>query len=135
MKSKRKIPWRNKTPHGWWIASYVQRIEWKDRRPLTDRSRCLYWENTIILEAKDREAAFRKATALAKNSATGRSERIGDSPGRLGRWVLEGFTSLLPIYEPLADGAEILWCESRNKSLAAMRKRIKSKGKLEAFED
>jgi hypothetical protein len=102
---------------------------------VTNRSRCLYWENTVILKAKDREVAYRKATALAKNSATGKWELSGDPPSRLGRWVFEGLTSLLPIYEPLEDGAEVLWCESKNKTLGALRRRVKPKGKLEAFED
>lgn len=135
MKSKRKIPWRNKTPYGWWIASYAQRFEWKDDRRPTNRSKCLYWENTVILKAKDREVAFRKVTVLAKRSATGKWELLGDPPGRPGRWVLEGLTSLLPIYEPLEDGAEVLWHESRNTTLGTLRRRIKPKAKLEAFED
>ena len=135
MKSKSKVPWRNKTPYGWWIASYVQRMEWKNARPVTNRSRCLYWQNTVILKAKDREIAFRKAKALAKGNATKKWELLGDPPGRLGRWVFEGLTSLLPIYEPLEDGAEVLWREYSNKTLGALRRRIKAKGKLEAFED
>jgi len=135
MKSKRKSPWRNKSPNGWWIASYIQRFQWKDDRPSTNRSRCLIWENTIILKAKTREVAFRKATVLAKSSATGKWELLGDPPGRPGRWVLEGFTSLLPIYEPLQDGAEVLWSEYRKKSLGTLRRRIRPKGKLEAFVD
>jgi hypothetical protein len=135
MKPKLRVPWRNKTPYGWWIASYVQRMEWKDARPVNTRSRCLYWENTVILKAKDREMAFRKAQALAKRSATGKWELLGNPPGRFGRWIFEGLTSLLPIYEPLEDGAEVLWCEYNNKTLGALRRRIKHKSKLEAFED
>jgi hypothetical protein len=135
MKSKRTIPWRNKTPYGWWIASYVQRFEWKAGQPPTNRSKCLCWENTIILKAKDREVAFQKATFLAKKSATGKWELLGDPPGRPGRWILEGLTSLLPIYEPLEDGAEVLWSESKGKTLGTVRRRIKPKRRLEAFED
>ena len=135
MKPKREIPWRNKTPYGWWIASYVERFEWKADRQPTNRSKRLCWENTVILKAKNREVAFRKANVLAKRSATGKWALHGDPPGRPGRWVLEGLTSLLPIYEPLEDGAEVLWSEYRNKTLGTLRRRIKPKGKLEAFED
>jgi hypothetical protein len=135
MSTKRKVPWRNKTPYGWWIASYIQRFEWKDARPATSRSRCLFWENTVILKAKDRDVAYQKATVLAKESATGKWELLGDPPSRPGRWVFEGLTSLLPIYEPLEDGAGVLWCESRNKTLGALRRRVKPKGRLEAFEE
>jgi len=110
-------------------------MEWKVAPRLTNRSRCLFWENTVILKAKDREVAFRKATALAKSNATGTWELLGDPPGRLGRWIFEGITSLLPIYEPLQDGAEVLWSEYKNKTLGVLRRRIKSKATLEAFED
>jgi hypothetical protein len=68
-------------------------------------------------------------------SATGKWELLGDPPGRLGRWVFEGLTGLLPIYEPLEDGSEVLWCEYKNKTLGTLRRRIRLKGKLEAFED
>ena len=135
MGSKRKIPWRNRTPYGWWIASYLQRFEWKGSPPKSARSRCLAWENTIVFRAGNRDLAYGKAVVLAKRSAAGQWERMGDPPGRLGRWVFEGFTSLLPIYEPLEDGAEVLWTEFRTKSIGTLRKRIKPKGRLESFED
>jgi hypothetical protein len=135
MKSKQKIPYRNRSPYGWWIASYVQRFEWKGAKPVTARSRPLCWENTVILKARDREVAFRKATGLGQSSATGKWELLGDPPGRLGRWVFEGLTSLLPIYDPLEDGAEVLWFEYKATGLGALRRRIKPKAKLETFQD
>jgi hypothetical protein len=61
-------------------------------------------------------------------------ERLGAAPGRSGRWVFEGFTSLMPIYEPM-DGAEVLWSEFPNITIGALRRRVKPKGKLEVFED
>ncbi len=79
--------------------------------------------------------AFRKATAIAKESAAGKWELLGNPPVDLGRWVLEGLTSLMPIYEPLEDGAEILWAELGHKTLGAVRRLIKPKGELEAFRD
>lgn len=135
MKSTSKIPWRNQTPYGWWIASYIQRFEWSAAKPATNRSKPLCWENTVVLQAKNREIAFRKANALAKMSATGKWQLLGDPPGRVGRWVFEGLTSLLPIYDPLEDGAEVLWVEYANTTLGSLRRRIKSKAKLEVFKN
>ncbi|HEX4051110.1 MAG TPA: DUF4288 domain-containing protein [Steroidobacteraceae bacterium] len=135
MKSSSKIPWRSQTPHGWWIAAYLQRFEWKGAKPATNRSRPLCWENTVILKAKNREIAYRRANALAKSSASGKWQLLGEPPERVGRWVFEGLTSLLPIYDALEDGAEVLWVEHTNKALGHLRRRIKPKGRLEVFED
>jgi Domain of unknown function (DUF4288) len=133
--TKSKVPWRNRSPYGWWVASYVQRFEFKDRRPTSQNSRCLVWENTILLRAKTRETAYKKAVAFAQKSSPARWTPHGDPPGRLGRWVNEGLTSLLPIYERIEDGSEILWSEHRNVTLAGVRRRVKSKHSLEIFDD
>lgn len=133
MKFSRKVPWRNHAPHGWWIASYLQRFEWKGAKPTTRRSKPLCWEHTVILTAKDRDSAFRKAIALGRSSATGKWQLLDEPPGQLGRWIFEGLTSLLPIYDSLEDGAEVLWQEHTHKTLGSLRQRIKPKAKLEVF--
>jgi hypothetical protein len=53
----------------------------------------------------------------------------------LGRWVLEGLSDLVPIYEPLRHGAEILWAEHRNTTIGWTRRRVKNKHELEVFND
>lgn len=135
MVSKRGIPWRNRSPVGWWIASYIQRLEWKDSPPRTSRSRCLAWENTIVIKATDRQSAHRKAIRFGKRSANDKWETLGEPPGRLGRWVFEGITSLLPIYEPLDDGSEILWNEHSSITIESVRRRVRPKLSLETFQD
>jgi hypothetical protein len=135
MTMKRKMPWRNKSPYGWWTASYIQRFEWKSAPPIRPRSRCLAWENTILIHAKGREAAHGKAIKFAERSANSKWELLGDPPGRLGRWVLEGLTELLPIYEPIQDGSEIFWTEYSSAAITTLRRRIKTKGKLGVFQD
>jgi len=37
------------------------------------------------------------------------------------RWVFEGITELLPVYERLQDGAEIMWAEKESVKLSALR--------------
>jgi hypothetical protein len=127
------IPYRNKTPYGWWVASYIERQEWLDSSPTSDRSRCIAWENTIILQAPDREAAYQKAIDIGSlsNGTTFQNE----DGTRNGRWVFEGLTSLLPIYDKLEDGAEILWQEHDGKTMGKIKSYIKQKHELEVFED
>ncbi len=127
----KKIPFRNHSPHGWWIASYIERPQWDDEPKPSNDTRCKAWENTIILKAKDREAAYKKVLRLTKS----RSD-FGDAKGRrTGRWVFEGITSLLPIYDELTDGAEVLWIEYRNRKYKTIKSWTKQKMELEVFDD
>lgn len=130
-----KIPQRNQSPFGWWLASYIQRFEFKDAQPKSLSARCLAWENTILVKAKNRELAYRKAVAIGKQNSAVKWSRYGSPPGRLGRWKFEGITSFVPIYEELQDGSEISWDEHRGTTLGAVRKRVKSKQELDTFED
>jgi hypothetical protein len=130
---KKKIPFENRSPHGWWIAAYVTRFEYYDEDKKNLNRRCLAWENTIILKAKDRNEAYRKAVRLGK-LANGQEMWEADS-GRKGAWRFEGLTSLLPIYEELEDGAEVMWRKYANRTVKKIRALAKPKEKLEAFDD
>lgn len=130
---KNGIPHRNHSPHGWWIATYIERAAWDDEPDPAPKSRCLTWQNTIILQAPDREAAYAKAVSLASTYSAEFDDGAVD--GRKGHWVFEGLTSLLPIYDELEDGAEILWVEHRNRTVQKIRSWVKQKDELEAFDD
>jgi hypothetical protein len=134
MPRKATVPWRNRSPYGWWLASYIVRLEFRGESPRSLRARCLAWENTIIVRGKSRDAAYRRALTVGK-LGTGKFERLGDPPGRLGRWVFEGLTSLIAIYEPLEDGSEVLWTEYQGITLGRIRRMAKPKRRLESFID
>ncbi|WP_408952926.1 hypothetical protein [Lysobacter sp. Hz 25] len=76
--------------------------------------------------------AYDKAVALGRAGCT---EFSDPDTGQTGRWVFEGLLSLLPVYEQLGDGAELLWVEHRNRTVAKVRSWIKQKHELEAFDD
>ena len=133
MKRKKEIPWRNRNPTGWWIASYLQRFEYYDEDKRNLNRRCLAWKNTIIVQAKDRETAYKKAMAVGRGVE-------GQEPSNLqmrrkGAWRFEGLTSLLPIYEKLEDGAEIRWTEYRGRTVKKIKSLVKAKKDLQAFDD
>lgn len=130
---KKKIPSRNKSPYGWWIASYIERFEYEDEDKDDLNRRCLAWENTILIKARNREQALRKAEKTGRLSErNGLYKTVG---GKMACWRYEGLTSLLPIYEELEDGAEILWKEYPNRTVKKIRSWVKSKDKLETFDD
>jgi hypothetical protein len=111
-------------PYGWWIASYIERAVFDAKTKSSPRSHCVAWENTIILKARDRESAYKKAVRLGSRNT---SKFDG------GHWKFDGLTSLLPIYERLEDGAEILWIDHTGKSLKKVRGLIKQKRQLQVF--
>jgi hypothetical protein len=132
-KERKKIPWRNKSPFGWWIASFIERFQYEDEAEDNLNRRCIAWENTIIIKARNREEAYRKAERLGRLGEDDEGHRTTD--GRKGTWRYEGLTSLLPIYEELEDGAEILWKEHENRSVKKIKSLVRAKQELEVFED
>lgn len=122
---------RHRSPTGWWIASYIERAVWADARRPPPSSRCTAWENTIIFKAKDRDAAYSKAVRLGSLNKSTFSDAAGK---RNGRWVFEGLTSLLPIYDELEDGSEVLWRDYSGITLKRVRSMIKKKSELEVFD-
>lgn len=131
-RSSRKIPHRNRSPYGWWIASYLERFEYDDEDKANPNRRCFAWENTIVLKATDRERAYAKAVAIGRRSNGSGAWKSG---GRKGRFKFEGLTLLLPVYEDLADGAEVLWRTHDNVAVRTVQSLVKPKKSLGVFDD
>ena len=129
----KQIPDSSKSPYGWWVAYYVIRFEYYDEDKANLRRKCRAWKNTIILKARDREAAYKKALKEGKRNAGG--EGYDATGKRKGTWKFEGLTSLIPIYERLEDLAEIYWTEDYPISVGQVKKMVCRKRELEAFDD
>ena len=127
------VPHRTRSPYGWWIASYLERFEYDDEDRSNLNRRCLAWENTILVKAQSREQAWQKAVAQGRLSEGNRG--TNDATGRMGTWRFEGLTSLLPVYEKLDDGAELLWEEHSGRSVRSIRALAKKKAELGVFDD
>ena len=130
---KTKIPFRNRNHSGWWIASYIERFEYYDENKSNIARRCLAWENTVLIRARSREEAYRKAVALGRLSNGNKG--WNSETKRRGVWRFEGLTELLPVYEELIDGAEILWKEHANRTVKTVKSLVKRKRDLSVFND
>lgn len=127
-----KVPHRNRSPYGWWVASYMECAVWDDERRINPNKRYLVWENTIVLKAPNRNAAYAKAVRLGRKRPD--VSRFEDADGtRTGKWQFLGLTSLLPIYEELEDGAEIIWREHARRPLKSILAKVRRKNELEVF--
>ena len=82
----------------------------------------LVWENTVIVRAGNLDEAYGKVVAIAEAET---DPYQGGDEGVPVQWVFEGVTELLPIYQPLEDGAEIMWAEHEAVRLSELRQRAK----------
>jgi hypothetical protein len=132
MKVKSKIPYCNRNHTGWYIASYLERFEYYDEIKSNLSRRCIAWENTILIRAKNREQAFKKAVSIGR---VGDGMEAWNSKGRKGAWRFEGLTSLVPIYDKMKDGSELLWTEYNGRTVKTIKSWVRTKRKLEVFDD
>jgi Domain of unknown function (DUF4288) len=115
----------NFAPHGWYVGSYLLRfIAVSDKGNESLRRRFPCWENTVIVKARNIGHAFDKVSAIARSQT--RPFKGGIEGIKVQR-LFEGITDLLPIYEKLGDGAEIMWADHHRKSLTTIRRRVKPK--------
>ncbi len=129
------IPTKNKSPHGWWVATIIERFQFDDEDTNNPRRRCRAFTNTVILKANDRESAYQKAREYGKCGIDGKSD-WSDGNGRKGKWIFEGLSSLLPIYDEIdPDGTEILFDDDIGLSVGRVQSWVRKKSELEAFND
>jgi hypothetical protein len=127
MGKQAKIPYRNRNHTGWWIFMEVEQWVSNRQKKLSPTSRCLVWENTRLIRAKNREQAYRKALAYGRLGHPSKTEG--------GEWRFAGISMLLPVYEEIEDGAEILWTDRGLLQIGKIKRMVKTKSQLSLFSD
>lgn len=118
---------RSISPVGWYVGTYQIRFVELARGGTDDpERRFLVWENTVLVRASSLEEAYDKVEAIGM-AAT--EPYQGGPEGVDVQWVYEGVIDLLPVYEELEDGAEILWAE-RSKKLGNLRARARTREQI-----
>ncbi len=116
---------KNISPVGWYVGSYLMRfIELEEDNNYDPEARFTAWENTVIVQAANLDEAYDKIAKIGKSES---KPYKGGSEGIPVQWVFEGVTELLPIYEDLEDGSEIMWREHNPKKLKNLKKCIREK--------
>lgn len=116
---------KNISPVGWYVGTYLIRFIEMDAKHNDDpEARFLSWENTVIVKADSLSKAYDKVVKIAKTAT--RPYRGGEA-GIPVRWVFEGVTELLPIYEHLEDGSEIAWAEHKPRKLKSLKKLVRGR--------
>ena len=115
---------KNVSPVGWYLGTYLLRfVELDDPRRTDQEHRFTSWENTVLVQAKSLDRAFVKVERIAKQN----SKPYRGGPGVRVQWEYLGVTELLPIYEQIANGAEIAWAERAPRKLKNLQKMVRPK--------
>ena len=119
---------KNISPVGWYVGSYIIRfIELNESGNDDLEKRFLAWENTRIIKASNLDEAYDK---LVKEAQLETDPYKGGKEGVPVQWVFEGVTELLPIYDELEDGSEIMYREHNPTKLKNLRKAIRKKNEF-----
>ncbi|MGP0171637.1 DUF4288 domain-containing protein [Pseudomonas sp. NCHU5208] len=119
---------KNISPVGWYVASYLIRFtEINDPNNESQDERFMSWENKIIIRATDLDNAYDKAVKIARETT---EPYLGGPDAVPVQWVFVGITELLPIYEDLEDGAEIMWAEHRPRKLKNLQRLVRSRSEF-----
>lgn len=90
------------------------------------------WVNIHLIKARSAKEAYAKAVKNGK--AHNLRYRAGEK-GLPARWIFRGLRQLIPIYEKLADGSEIMFESHERITPAGVRKMIRSPNRLLAFRE
>jgi len=131
----KKVPWKNRSPTRWWVATLIERFEFDGENTSNPRRRCRAWSNVVVLKARDREHAYRKAMRYGE-SDTRDNDWVAALSGRKGKLVFEGLASLLPVYDEFdEDGSEIFFNDYESITVSRVRRWVRQKAALEVFDD
>ena len=114
----------NHSPVGWYVASYLLRfVELNQEGNFDKEKQFTVWENTILVKANNIDEAYDKVESEALLAT---EPYKGGVEGIPVQWLFEGISELLPVYDEIEDGVEIMFGEYKQK-LKNIKKRARSK--------
>jgi len=91
----------------WYIAEIIEKCEPVDRNEKQDLRRVTTWGNHYLIKANSPEMAFEKAVQIGKEG-----EYTFTNTDKIEmEWIFVGIADLIPIYDDIEDGAEIMWTD------------------------
>lgn len=89
----------------WYIVEIIEKCEPVERNEKQELRRVTTWGNHHLIKADSPEKAFDKAEKLGREA----EYKFTNSDKIEMEWIFVGIGELLPIYEDIEDGAELMW--------------------------
>jgi len=89
----------------WYIVEIIEKYEPVERNEKQELRRVTTWGNHHLIKADSPEKAFDKAVKLGKEA----EYKFTNSDKIEMEWIFVGIGELLPIYEDIEDGVELMW--------------------------
>lgn len=102
MKHVEKISNKN---GNWYIVEIIEKCEPVERNETQELRRVTTWGNHHLIKADSPEKAFEKAVKLGKEA----EYKFTNTDKIEMEWIFVGIGEILPIYEDIEDGAELMW--------------------------
>jgi hypothetical protein len=91
----------------WYIAEIIEKCEPVNRNENQDLRRVTTWGNHHLIKATSAEKAYEKAVQIGKSG----EYKFTNTDKIEMEWIFVGVADLIPIYEDIEDGAEIMWTD------------------------
>lgn len=89
----------------WYIAEIIEKCEPVNRNETQELRRVKTWGNFHIIKAETPKKAYDKAVKIGKEA----EYKFTNSDNLEMEWIFIGIGNLIPIYEDIEDGSEIMW--------------------------
>ena len=89
----------------WFIAEIIEKCEPVKRNETQELRRVQTWGNFHIIKAETPKIAYDKAVKIGKDA----EYKFTNSDNLEMEWIFIGIGNLIPIYEDIEDGSEIMW--------------------------
>ena len=123
MKLQDKISNKQKN---WYIVEIIEKCEPVNRIESQELRRVTTWGNHHLIKANSPEEAYEKAIKIGKE---GEYKFFNENKVEM-EWIFVGIADLIPIYEDIEDGAEIMWTDYGSISDRKARKKAQTKDQL-----
>ncbi len=89
----------------WFVAEIIEKCEPVNRNETQELRRVQTWGNFHIIKAESPKKAYDKAVKIGKDA----EYKFTNSDNLEMEWIFIGIGNLIPIYEDIEDGSEIMW--------------------------
>ncbi len=113
----------------WWLVSVCEQNEVVGTDKQNPRRLAATWVNSLLINAPTLDDAYDKALRLSRIGG-GRYRAVG---GKTAYWKVVGVVDLVPVYDDIEDGTEIMWTDRGAMTVGKAKKEVLTKSDLKRY--